>query len=398
MSRHGQNVLPVTRTTSSTARNRQSENLEIAFAQTRQKSDSSREPLQILDPQGILVGEDPKIASDELSQAYRNMVLTRILDEKLIGLQRQGRMGTYVSCSGQEASQIGTVLALSKEKDWIFPMYRDMGMIIQAGVSLRQLMNRMLGNSEDEALGRDLPNLFAWKEKKIVSFAAPIASHLPLATGFAMAAKLRKDNLVCVATFGDGATSSAEFHVAMNFAGVYEVPAVFICENNQYAISVPVSQQTASESIAVKAAAYGFEGIRVDGNDLFAVYSAVKKAADRARRGDGPTLIECLTYRLSSHSTADDWKKYRSIEEVENWKKKEPITRVKQYLINTQKTWSEEQDAKLRSEIEAEIGRVISSAEKIPSPDINTLFEGIYSKVPWNLDEQRKELFDSQNA
>jgi pyruvate dehydrogenase E1 component alpha subunit len=340
------------------------------------------------------VGEDPKLTSSEIIQAYHNMVLTRILDEKLIALQRQGRMGTYVSCSGQEASQVGTVLALSKDKDWIFPMYRDMGMIIQAGVSLKQLMNRMLGNSEDEALGRDLPNLFAWKEKRIVSFAAPIASHVPLATGFAMAAKLKMDDAICVATFGDGATSSAEFHVAMNFAGVYKAPVVFICENNQYAISVPVSQQTASQSIAVKAVAYGFEGVRVDGNDLLAVYSAVKKAAENARKGMGPTLVECLTYRLGAHSTADDWKKYRTSEEVETWKKRDPIQRLKQYMINELKSWSEEDDKKLRSEIETRISETISTAEKVPPPRITTLFDGIYSSVPRNLEEQRNELLE----
>jgi pyruvate dehydrogenase E1 component alpha subunit len=350
------------------------------------------EMLQILDPSGKLVGEDPAISTDALLSAYRNMVLTRILDEKLISLQRQGRMGTYVSCSGQEASQIGTVLALAKDRDWIFPMYRDMGMIIQAEVSIKQLANRMLGNAEDEALGRDLPNLFAWKDNKIVSFAAPIASHVPLATGFALAAKLRKDNLVTVATFGDGATSSGEFHVAMNFAGVYKAPTIFICENNQYAISVPVGQQTASKSIAIKAKAYGFEGVKVDGNDIFAVYVAVKKAAEKARSGGGPTLIECSTYRLSSHSTADDWKKYRSTDEVETWRRKDPISRLKEYLIRNRKVWSEERDSKLKTEIEGEVSQAISLSEKVPPPNLKTLFQDVYSSIPKSLEEQSKEL------
>jgi pyruvate dehydrogenase E1 component alpha subunit len=351
--------------------------------------------IQILDPSGRIVGEDPKIETGLLVQAYRNMVLTRLLDEKLIALQRQGRMGTYVSCSGQEASQIGAVMALSKE-DWIFPMYRDMGMIIQAGVSLRQLVNRMLGNAEDEALGRDLPNLFAWKKNKVASFAAPIASHLPLATGFALAAKLRKEKLVTLVTFGDGATSSGEFHVAMNFAGVYKSPTIFICENNQYAISVPVNQQTASASIAVKALAYGFEGLKVDGNDLFAVYVAVTKAVERARKGGGPTLIECATYRLGSHSTADDWKKYRSAEEVESWKRRDPIPRLKEYLINNRKAWSQDQDSKLQSAIEDEIGQTVASCEKNPPPDVKTLFDDVYAKMPRNLEEQSQEFFEAR--
>lgn len=357
----------------------------------------AEETFQILDTNGKIIGQDPKISTDLLLQAYRNMVLTRTLDEKLISLQRQGRMGTYVSCSGQEASQIGAVMALSKE-DWIFPMYRDMGMIIQAGVSLKQLVNRMLGNAEDEALGRDLPNLYAWKANKIVSFAAPIASHVPVAAGFAMAAKSRKENLVTIATFGDGATSSGEFHVAMNFAGVYKAPTIFICENNQYAISVPVSEQTASDSIAIKASAYGFEGLKVDGNDLFAVYATVKRAVEKARRGEGPTLIECLTYRLGSHSTADDWKKYRSGDEVESWKRRDPIPRLKDYLINDRKAWSEDEDSKLRLGVEAEISQAIASAEKIPPPELKTLVTDAYSSVPRNLEEQSKELFESMES
>lgn len=356
---------------------------------------ASDEPFQILDPQGKLVGDDPKIPTDFIVEAYRNMVLTRMLDEKLIALQRQGRMGTYVSCSGQEASQIGTVLALSKDRDWIFPMYRDMGMMIQAGVSLRQLMNRMLGNAEDEALGRDLPNLFAWKTKKIVSFAAPIASHLPLATGFAMAASLRKDELVTVSTFGDGATSSGEFHVAMNFAGVYKAPTVFVCENNQYAISVPVNQQTASKSIAVKALAYGFEGFRVDGNDLLAVYSVMKNAVEKARRGGGPALIECVTYRLSSHSTADDWKKYRTSDEVEKWKARDPIARVHAYLEKVRGAWSPDQEDKLRRSLDAEIAGAISAAERVPPPDVSTMFRDVFSAIPDNLAEESRELAES---
>jgi pyruvate dehydrogenase E1 component alpha subunit len=355
-------------------------------------STGSLPPFRVLDPDGNILAKEPELSMEVLLRAYRNMVLTRILDEKLIGLQRQGRMGTYVSCSGQEASQIGTVLGLSLDTDWIFPMYRDMGMIIQAGVSTRQLVNRMLGNSEDVAKGRDLPNLFAWKDHKIVSFAAPIASHVPLAVGYAIAAKLRREPLVTVATFGDGASSSGEFHVAMNFAGVYKAPVIFVCENNQYAISVPVSQQTASESIAIKARAYGFDGIKVDGNDLFAVYDAVRKAAKKAREGGGPTLIECFTYRLSSHSTADDWKKYRSNDEVETWRKRDPILRLKEYLIHTRSSWSEEKDGALRSELEAEISKTISECERLPPPPVETLFEDVYSSVSENLKMESEEL------
>ncbi|MHB1908790.1 MAG: pyruvate dehydrogenase (acetyl-transferring) E1 component subunit alpha [Nitrososphaerales archaeon] len=347
--------------------------------------------LQILDSDGVISSKAySRIGSKDLLQAYYNMTLTRMLDDKLIGLQRQGRMGTYVSCAGQEATQIGTVMAVSKN-DWIFPMYRDMGMIIQAGVTVKELLDRMFGNSEDRTLGRDLPNLFAWKDRHIVSFAAPIASHLPLAVGFALAGKLRKENLVTIATFGDGATSSAEFHVAMNFAGVYRTPTIFICENNQYAISVPVSQQTASETIAIKAVAYGVKGMRVDGNDLLAVYSSVKDAVDKARNGSGPVLIECVTYRLGSHSTADDWKKYRTEDEVEKWKKRDPLRRLKIHL-ESMKLWNEEKENELRSRIENEINSTISESEKLPLPSPETLFTDVYSTLTQNLAEQSKEL------
>lgn len=236
--------------------------------------------LQIMKPDGSLTASSSPVPESVLVEAYGNMLLTRMLDEKMIALQRQGRMGTYVSCSGQEASQIGSMLAL-KESDWVFPMYRDLGMAIQRKVPIQSLMNRLFGNGEDESLGRDLPNAFGWRKQRIFSLAAPIASHLQVAVGFSIAARYRHEETVTLSSFGDGATSSGEFHVSMNFAGVYKAPTIFLCENNQYAISVPVKRQTASQTIAVKARAYGFDGIRVDGNDLLAVYKATIEAAEK---------------------------------------------------------------------------------------------------------------------
>jgi pyruvate dehydrogenase E1 component alpha subunit len=350
---------------------------------------------QILKPDGTLVQgmKIPDLTDSDLLQAYKTMQLVRALDDKLVSLQRQGRLGTYVSCAGQEASQLGAVMATNKEKDWIFPMYRDMGMIIQAGVSVPELVNRMLGNAKDLAKGRDLPNLFAWKEKRIVSFAAPIASQVALAVGFAMAAKSKKDDAITITSFGDGATSSSEFHVAMNFAGVFKAPTIFICENNQYAISVPVAKQTASKTIAVKARAYGFEGILVDGNDLLAVYSEIKKAVEKARSGEGPTLIECLTYRLAAHSTADDWKRYRESEEVKGWLSKDPITRLRRYLQDSKKVWSDKDEEQLKKEVDQEISNAIAESEKIPPPPVETLFEDVFEEMPASLKNSMKELY-----
>ncbi|MCL4518310.1 MAG: thiamine pyrophosphate-dependent dehydrogenase E1 component subunit alpha [Thaumarchaeota archaeon] len=357
------------------------------------KSNVPSKMLQILKPDGTPCAMEPSISNEQLLEAYRNMVFTRLLDDKIVALQRQGRMGTYVSCAGQEATQIGAVLAL-EEKDWIFPMYRDLGMIVQKKVPLDSLMNRLFANEDDDSKGRDLPNAFGWKKYRIFSLAAPIASHVQPAVGFAMAAQYKNDDSVALATFGDGATSSSEFHVSMNFAGVYKAPAIFVCENNQYAISVPVSQQTASESIAIKARAYGFEGIRVDGNDLLAVYSSVKKATEVARRGGGPTLIECVTYRLGAHSTSDDWKKYRSVEEVEEWRSRDPISRLRVYL-ERKSAWSNEEDLKFRNAAETAISNAINKAESISAPAVKSMFDDVLAEISWNLRDDLKEMTES---
>jgi pyruvate dehydrogenase E1 component alpha subunit len=344
----------------------------------------------VLDSEGNLLAEDTDLDDERLLSAYKNMVLTRILDSRMVSLQRQGRMGTYVSCSGQEATQIGAVLGLSG-RDWLFPMYRDLGMIVQMGVETSEILNKLFGNAADASRGRDLPNVFGWKEKRIFSLAAPIASQVCPGVGFAIASRMQKDMLVVLSSFGDGATSSSEFHTSLNFAGVYKAPIVFVCENNQYAISVPVEKQTASTSIAVKAHAYGFEGIKVDGNDLLAVYKIVKDAVDKARRGGGPTLIECFTYRMGSHSTSDDWKKYRTDSEVQDWKRRDPIERVRVYLEKRRRLWSTEKEKVLREEVESKINSEIERAESLPMPEVESMFEDVFANKTWNLEEQREE-------
>ena len=345
---------------------------------------------QVLDTEGNLRAEDTDLDNERLLSAYKNMVLTRILDRRMVSLQRQGRMGTYVSCSGQEATQVGAVLGLS-DKDWLFPMYRDLGMIVQMGVDVAEILNKLFGNSADTSRGRDLPNVFGWRKKRIFSLAAPIASQVCPAVGFAIASRMQKDTIVALSSFGDGATSSSEFHTSLNFAGVYKAPVVFICENNQYAISVPVEKQTASSSIAVKAHAYGFNGIKVDGNDLLAVYETVRNAVDKARRGEGPTLVECFTYRLGSHSTSDDWKKYRTDSEVQEWKKRDPIERVRRYLQKKNGLWSDEQEKTLREQLETWINSEVEKAESLPPPGLESMFEDVFARKTWNLQEQSKE-------
>jgi pyruvate dehydrogenase E1 component alpha subunit len=351
--------------------------------------------LQVIKTEGSCdASQEPTIQNEDLVKLFKTMVMIRNFDQKALNMQRQGRIGFYVPCAGQEAAQVGSAFAL-KAEDWTFPTYRDQGVAILRGVPLRTLLCHLIGNSEDLMKGRQMPNHWGFKSVNYVSVAAPIASHLPVAVGVSMGMKIRGEKKVVMAYHGDGATSEGDFHVAMNFAGVYKAPVVFICENNQYAISVPVTKQTAVEALCDKAKAYGFEGIRVDGNDVLAVYRASKEAVDKARKGEGPTMVECLTYRMGPHSTSDDPKRYRSTDEVEEWRKKDPIERFKLYL-HKKGILDEKMESKIRAEVEGEINEAIKSAEEVPPPVIETMFGDVYSSETWNLREQLEEAMESQ--
>src|SRR6184192_3921889 len=281
------------------------------------------EYLSILDSEGHLdPALEPKLSPDELRALYRAMILGRRLDERMVRLQRQGRLGTFAPIKGQEASQLGSVSTL-RRTDWMVPSFRETAAMLLRGWPIEKLLllfaGYLEGGQPDESQN-DLP------------ITVPVATQLPHAVGLAYAAQYRGDDAVVMAYFGDGATSEGDFHEAMNFAGVWHVPVVFVCQNNQWAISVPIKKQTHSRTLAQKASAYGFPGIQVDGNDVLAVYAASREAVDRARAGDGPTLIECVTYRLGVHTTADDPTKYRTDEEVKFWEQKDPLTRFRAYL------------------------------------------------------------------
>jgi len=326
------------------------------------------------------------LAKEELVAAYRIMLLTRLLDQKAISLHNQGRIGSYTSSAGHEAAHVGSVYGLQLN-DYIFPYYRDQGVLLARGVTPEQLLNRYIGNASDDMKGRDLPNLFSFKDRRIFSNAAPIASNLQISVGFAMAAKMKKEDLVTIAYFGEGATSSGEFHAALNFAGVYKAPSIFVCENNLYAISVPVTRQTASENISIKAKAYGIAGETVDGNDFFAVQAAVSAARNRASKGLGATLIECVTYRYSPHSSADDWKRYRTSEEVEEWKKKDPITLFKNQLLATS-VLTKQSEKELFDQVQERVNLAAKSMEGIPDPPEQSMIEDVYANVPRSLKEE----------
>jgi pyruvate dehydrogenase E1 component alpha subunit len=331
---------------------------------------------------------DPALRNEDLLFLFRKMLLLRALDEKAVNLQRSGRIGFYVPCAGQEAAEIGSGFAL-KEGDWIFPSYRDHGAALLRGYPLSSIVGHLFCNASDPILGRQMPNHWCDPSIHLVSVSSPVATQLPQAVGAAYAAKLRGEKVAVIAYFGDGGSSTGAFHVAMNFAGVYRTPTVFFCSNNQYAISVPFSRQTASDSIAEKAAAYGFSGVRVDGNDLLAVYQATRDALEKARSGGGPTLLEAITYRMGPHSTADDPSRYRSEEEVAAWEKKDPVRRVATYLERL--GLLDEKGAEgFAEEAREEVARVVKECEGAPPVPKESLVTDVYSDVPWHLAEQRK--------
>jgi pyruvate dehydrogenase E1 component alpha subunit len=326
----------------------------------------------------------------KLVELYQAMLLVRTLDERMMTLQRQGRIGFYGACTGQEAACIGSAYALRKS-DWIFPALREGGAMLLRGFDLVTYLNQVFGNRGDLTMGRQMPSHQAAREVNQVSWSSCIGTQLPHAVGAAWAAKLRKEDMVAMAYLGDGATSSSDFHVALNFAGVYRVPVVFICQNNHWSISIPTSRQTASETIAVKAQAYGFPGVKVDGNDVEAVYAAAAEAVERARAGEGPTLIEAETYRMGAHSSSDDPTRYRDQVEVDLWKQKDPIERLKRRLVDL-KLWDDREEAALRAQLLERVNAAIAQAESFPAPSADTLFDDVYSQLPWHLEEQRAQM------
>jgi pyruvate dehydrogenase E1 component alpha subunit len=334
--------------------------------------------------------EEHQIAGDELRRLYELMVLTRTFDSQAVNLQRQGRIGFYVSCEGEEAALVGSAFALRPE-DWVFPDYRSSGTMITRGMELHKMLAQLMANSDDYSKGRSMPSHFGSRALNVVPPSSPLCTQLPHAVGVALGAKLRGDRLCTVAYFGDGGTSSNDFHSGLNFAAVFKTPTVFFCRNNGYAISLPVSRQTATPSLAVKATAYNMEGVQVDGNDVLAVHSATRAALEKARRGGGPTLIEAVTYRLGAHSTSDDPTRYRDSEEVELMKSKDPILRF-QHLLREKGLWDEQYESATRGDALAAVKQAISRAEGVPKPSVKTLFEDVYSEPTPSLRADAERL------
>jgi pyruvate dehydrogenase E1 component subunit alpha len=336
------------------------------------------EYLSILDSDGNLdTTLEPELSPEDLRRLYRAMLLGRRLDERMLRLQRQGRIGTFAPIKGQEASQMGSVFTLRKT-DWMVPSFRETAAMLWRGWPIERILLLFAGYLEG---GQPAP------DQHDLPITIPVATQLPHAVGLAYAAQYRGDDAVVMAYCGDGATSEGDFHEALNFAGVWHVPVVFIVQNNQWAISVPLKKQTHSRTLAQKALAYGFPGIQVDGNDVLAVYAASREAVGRARAGGGPTLVECVTYRLGVHTTADDPTKYRSAEEVEAWERKDPLTRFSAYL---EKKNLLEPD--LPQQVDEEIARAVEAFEATPPADPLAIFDHAYADMPPHLRAERAEL------
>lgn len=321
------------------------------------------------------------LSEDTLLHMYRIMVLSRILDERMWALQRQGKVAFHISGMGHEALQVAAAHCVQKGVDFVHPYYRDMALTLYLGVTPNELMLSLFAKKGDPLSGaRQMPAHYGYRALNIVSGSSPVATQIPQAVGIALASKIRREKAVTLTCFGEGGSSKGDFHEALNFAGIYKLPVVFLCENNQYAISVHQSKQMAIENVADRAAGYGFPGAICDGNDFLDTYRVTKEAFERARRGEGPTLVEAKTYRIVPHSSDDDDRTYRSREEVEEWKRRDPILRTKQYLFEA-RLLDEKGDQEIRAWALKETNEANEYGEKAPYPDPsealkNVFFEG----------------------
>jgi pyruvate dehydrogenase E1 component alpha subunit len=334
---------------------------------------------QVLDAEGNLVGDMPDLSAERLFALYRAMLLGRAFSNKIIALQRQGRATTSSISIGQEATGVG-LAAPMQPQDWLAPSYREIPSLLVRGIPLSVLIYMRRGYTPAYP-----------KEARCLPFQIVIGTQILHAVGLAMAAKISGDPEVAVGVCGDGATSEGDFNEALNFAGVFQAPAVIVVQNNGWAISMPRKHQCAAPTLAARGAGFGIPSYLVDGNDLFAVYTVMQQALERARSGQGPTLIEALTYRMGAHTTADDPTRYRDPAEVEPWKAKDPIARVRRFLLaNDQLT--EEQDQQLLEQVEADINRAAVEAEAMPPPTPDSFFDHTTANLPQRLQEQRADL------
>ncbi len=321
-----------------------------------------------------------KLTPELLKEMYYYMALSRAVDDRMWILNRQGRAPVVYSANGHEATQVGSVMALNRGEDWIVPYYRDLAMVIAYGETPREIMLHLLGRKDDpNSGGRQMPAHWGLKRSHIMTTGSVVATQDVHAAGLALASKVLKDGRVSLASFGEGSTSQGEFHEALNFASVHKLPVIFLNENNGYAISVPARKQMAIMDVAARAQGYGIPGVIVDGNDPVKVYEVTAEAAERARRGEGPTLIEAKTYRFVPHSSDDDDRAYRSREEVAEWKKRDPVMTFEKRLIDENVMTADELKA-MQQRIKDEVNDATDFAEKAVLPDPSTLARHVYAE------------------
>lgn len=347
--------------------------------------------IHYLNEKGCLAKEYSNYIEDAiLLKGYAAMCLTRQVDERMVTLQRQGVITFAMSSRGEEACAVATAAALDSN-DWIYPQYREAGTIFWRGWTPQEYIHHMFCNGSDIILGRQMPNHFGSRALNIVTVSSPIGTKIPHAAGCAYAMKVQGEKQVALCFFGEGATSEGDFYVGLNFAAVRKAPAIFFCRNNGYAISTPAERQFVTDGVFPKGEGCGITSYRVDGNDFYAIYETVAKAREKCLKGEGPVLIEAMTYRLGAHSTSDDPTRYRKNDEVEAHEKKCPIARLKLHL-EKKGLWSQEKENALQEGIKAQIDEAIQIAKETEGPPLESLVRDVYFEVPERLQEQYQRL------
>jgi pyruvate dehydrogenase E1 component alpha subunit len=346
---------------------------------------------RVLDEEGRVIkgAQVPPVPDEDLVRIFDCMLLVRVMDDRMMKIQRQGRLGFYMQSLGEEACHFA-VYPL-RNTDWAFPSYREQGSWFWAGYTVENYIDQLLGNERDPVKGRQMPVHHSASWLNYVSISSPVGTQIPQAVGTAMGMKISKTDSVAMTFFGEGTSSTGEFHVGMNFAGVMKAPVVFVCRNNGYAISVPIEKQTAAKTFASKAVGYGMPGVRVDGNDILAVLAVSIEAVERARAGEGPTMIEAITYRREGHSSSDDPSVYRDPGEPVPWHKKDPVNRLRGYL-RQRDIWSEQHERQIIEKHNEAIASALARAEHLGIPPVDSLFDDVYEQQPWHLREQRDYL------
>lgn len=350
--------------------------------------------ISYLDPKGRLSKScKHKISNEVLLRGYQTMLVTRHVDERMIILQRQGSISFAMSSLGEEACAVASAAALQLS-DWMYPQYREPGIMFWRGYTPLQYIQHMFCNSQDPILGRQMPNHFGSRELNVVTVSSPLATKIPHAAGCAYAMHLQGEKSVAIVYFGEGTSSKGDFHAGLNIAALRKCPVIFFCRNNGYAISTRCNYQFTNEGVAEKGASYGIESVRVDGNDFFAIHEAVSKARKHCLSGQGPVLIEAMTYRMGAHSTSDDPSAYRKDKEVELWKPRDPVLRLFHYLKH-KKLWDAKRDQAFLEEIKKQVDEAITIAKETPPPPLDSIITDVYFETPDYLREELNEVKDA---